>query len=43
MNYNAFLNSLVYMGEGMLTIFAVTGVIIGVIALIKAFSKKGDK
>lgn len=43
MYYKEFLESLSYMGEGLLSIFLVTGVIIGAIALIKAFSKKDDK
>ena len=41
-NFEAFVESFSIMGKGMLGIFAVTGVIIGVIYLL-GLMKKGDK
>lgn len=41
-NFSAFLDTLPIMGKGMLGIFIVTGVIIGVIYLL-GLVKKGDK
>ncbi len=47
MNFNfnpsAFLDSLPYMGKGMLGIFIVIGIIIGVTTLLNAVTSKKDK
>lgn len=47
MNFNfnpaAFLESLPYMGKGMLGIFIVIGIIIGVTTLLNAVTSKKDK
>lgn len=39
-NITAFADNLVYMGEGMLCIFVVIGVLIGITVLLNALTKK---
>lgn len=42
-NFEAFLASLPYMGKGMLGIFIVTAVIVGLVSVINAIPEKKDK